>query len=170
MKIAFKKLNNSAIVPSYATPGSAGFDLVLNNFKGYYDNRVNEKAPNEINVVTIDAGVNAVTLNPNSRILVGCGFSVAIPQGYEMQVRSRSGLALKQGLIVLNAPGTIDSDYRGEIGAIICNNSLYAVTICIGDRIAQGVIAKHEVAEFEVSEELPESERGAGGFGSTGTK
>lgn len=95
---------------------------------------------------------------------------MALPEGYEAQVRPRSGLALKHGITVLNSPGTIDADYRGELGVLLINLSTVDFTITAGERIAQMVIARHEQGEFEVVEELDQTERGAGGYGHTGVK
>ena len=100
--------------------------------------------------------------------LVPCGIAVAIPHGFECQIRSRSGMSLKHGIFALNAPGTIDSDYRGEIMIILANFSSEDYTIKRGDRIAQAVFARHETAVFEIVETLSDTERGSGGFGSTG--
>lgn len=110
------------------------------------------------------------TLKPLERSIVGTGLFIELPIGYEAQVRPRSGLAAKKGITVLNAPGTIDADYRGEIGVILVNLSNEDFTIENGERIAQLVIAKHERAEWNESKTLSETTRGAGGFGSTGTK
>ena len=110
-----------------------------------------------------------VILKKGEHALVPTGICVALPYGYEAQVRPRSGLALKQGVTVLNSPGTVDADYRGEIGAILINHSDYDYVVKRGDRIAQLVIAKVETAEFEEVNELPESARGCGGYGSTST-
>jgi dUTP pyrophosphatase len=110
------------------------------------------------------------TLKPLERSIVGTGLFIELPIGVEAQVRPRSGLAAKKGITVLNAPGTIDADYRGEIGVILVNLSNEDFTIQNGERIAQLVIAKHERAEWENVQELSETERGEGGFGSTGTK
>ena len=109
-------------------------------------------------------------LKPLERTIVGTGLFIEIPIGIEAQVRPRSGLAAKKGITVLNAPGTIDADYRGEIGVILVNLSNEEFTINNGERIAQLVIAKHERAEWDEVETLSETERGEGGFGSTGTK
>ncbi|WP_299121140.1 dUTP diphosphatase [uncultured Winogradskyella sp.] len=109
-------------------------------------------------------------LKPLERTVVGTGLFIELPIGTEAQVRPRSGLAAKKGITVLNAPGTIDADYRGEIGVILVNLSNEDFTINNGERIAQLVIAKHERAEWEVTEELSSTDRGEGGFGSTGTK
>lgn len=130
-------------LPAYATVLSAGMDL-----------RANLDAP--------------ITLRPLERCLVPTGLFIALPQGYEAQVRPRSGLALKKGITVLNTPGTIDADYRGEIGVILVNLSAEEFVINDGERIAQMVVARHETVAWEVVETLDETERGAGGFGHTG--
>jgi dUTP pyrophosphatase len=111
-----------------------------------------------------------VVLKPMERALIKTGLFLEIPAGYECQVRPRSGLALKKGITVLNAPGTIDADYRGEVGVILINLSNESFTIENGERIAQLVFARFEQADFEVVDELTETDRGAGGFGSTGVK
>ena len=112
----------------------------------------------------------AITIAPLERKLIKTGLFMAIPEGYEAQVRPRSGLALKKGITVLNAPGTIDADYRGEIGVILVNLSNEPFVIENGERIAQLVVAKCEQANFVQVQELDETKRGAGGFGSTGVK
>ena len=132
-------------LPAYATPQSAGMDL-----------RANLDAP--------------ITLHPMERRLIPTGLHIALPEGYEAQVRPRSGLALKHGLTVLNTPGTIDADYRGEIGVVLINLSQEDFVINDGERIAQMVIARHEQGDFVVVEELDETERGQGGYGHTGVK
>jgi dUTP pyrophosphatase len=132
-------------LPAYATPQSAGLDL-----------RANIDAP--------------VVLKPMERKLIPTGLYIALPAGYEAQVRPRSGLALKKGVTVLNSPGTIDADYRGEIGVLLINLSADDFTVNDGERIAQMVIARHETAEFVEVETLDETERGAGGYGHTGVK
>lgn len=132
-------------LPAYATPLSAGMDL-----------RANLDAP--------------ITVPPLGRTLVPTGLFIALPAGYEAQVRPRSGLALKQGITLLNSPGTIDADYRGEIGVILANISDRDFVINDGDRIAQLVVARHETVEWQPVETLDETERGAGGFGHTGGK
>lgn len=109
-----------------------------------------------------------ITLRPLERRLIPTGLSIALPEGYEAQVRPRSGLALKKGIGVLNAPGTIDADYRGEIGVILINLSQEDFVVNDGERIAQMVVAKHETVEWVPVEELDDTERGAGGFGHTG--
>ena len=132
-------------LPEYETLASAGMDL-----------RAHTDTP--------------ITLQPLARGLVKTGIFIELPIGVEAQVRPRSGLALKKGISVLNAPGTIDADYRGEIGVILINLSQESFTINNGDRIAQMVIAKHERAQWNEVESLEETERGSGGFGSTGIK
>jgi dUTP pyrophosphatase len=132
-------------LPAYATPQSAGMDL-----------RANLDAP--------------ITLHPMERRLIPTGLHIALPEGYEAQVRPRSGLALKHGLTVLNTPGTIDADYRGEIGVVLINLSKEDFVVNDGERIAQMVIARHEQGDFVVVEELDETERGEGGYGHTGVK
>lgn len=131
-------------LPQYATSQSAGVDL-----------RANLTEP--------------IVLKPLQRCLVPTGLFLALPKGYEAQVRPRSGLAIKRGITVLNSPGTIDADYRGEINVILVNLSAEEFVIEDGERIAQMVIARHEQAEWEEVEVLDETERGAGGFGHTGT-
>jgi len=132
-------------LPTYGTEASAGVDLRAN---------ISE----------------SITLKPLERTLVKTGLFIELPIGYEAQVRPRSGLAYKNGVTVLNTPGTIDADYRGEIGVILVNLSNEEFTIENGERVAQLVIAKHEQAEWKLVEELSDNERGAGGFGSTGKK
>ncbi len=132
-------------LPSYETIASAGMDLRAN-------------LP------------EAIVLKPLERVIVKTGLFIELPIGYEAQVRPRSGLAAKKGITVLNSPGTIDADYRGEIGVILVNLSNEAFIIENGERIAQLVIAKHERAEWITVETLSETSRGEGGFGSTGVK
>lgn len=133
-------------LPAYETSGSAGMDLRA---------AVDEAAP--------------VTLPPGGRALIPTGLSIAVPAGYEAQVRPRSGLALKFGLTCLNSPGTIDADYRGEVGVILANLGAEAFVVRRGERIAQMVIAPVVQARLVEVEDLDATERGAGGFGSTGT-
>lgn len=132
-------------LPQYATLHSAGLDL-----------RANLDAP--------------IVLKPLERCLVPTGLFIELPVGYEAQIRPRSGLAIKKGITVLNTPGTIDADYRGEICVILINLSAEAFQIEDGERICQMVIAAHERAEWELTDALNETERGAGGFGHTGKK
>ena len=132
-------------LPAYATKQSAGLDLRAD----------------------IDEDV---ILQPLQRQLIPTGLHIALPEGYEAQVRPRSGLALKKGITVLNAPGTVDADYRGDIGVVLINLSQEDFVVEDGERIAQLVIARHEQAEFELVEVLDETERGEGGYGHTGVK
>ena len=132
-------------LPNYSTIASAGMDL-----------RANIELP--------------ITLTPLERRIVKTGIFIELPIGYEAQVRPRSGLAFKKGITVLNSPGTVDADYRGEVGVILVNLSSDDFVIEDGERIAQMVITKHEQADWVEVEKLEESERGSGGFGSTGVK
>lgn len=130
-------------LPAYATSGSAGVDL-----KAVLD--------------------RPLVLNPLERKIIGTGLKIALPIGYEAQVRPRSGLAAKHGISVLNSPGTIDADYRGEVGVILINLSNDAFTINPGERIAQLVLAKHEQIQWKIDKNLSSTARGSNGFGSTG--
>ena len=142
MKIRIINRSHHAL-PQYATPQSAGMDLCAN----------------------LDA---PVTLPSLGRALIPTGLYIALPQGYEAQIRPRSGLALKKGITLLNTPGTIDADYRGEIGVIVANLSAEPFTIADGDRLAQMVVARHESVCWEAVERLDDTDRGDGGFGHTG--
>lgn len=146
MKLPVLRLAHAADLPlpSYATEGSAGLDLLA---------AVDEE----------------IALNPGERKLVATGIAIALPLGFEAQVRPRSGLALKHGITLINSPGTIDSDYRGEIKCPMINHGDEVFRITRGMKIAQMIIARHEIAELEEVSELSASARGAGGFGSTGT-
>ncbi len=145
-KIKVRIVNRSTNeLPAYGTPQSAGMDL-----RAWLD--------------------EPVTLQPLERRLIPTGVSIELPEGYECQVRPRSGLALKRGLTLLNTPGTIDADYRGEIGVIMVNLDSKPQTIENGERICQMVVARHECVEWEAVDTLSESERGEGGFGHTGVK
>ena len=146
VKVALKPLEHAVglKLPAYETDQSAGMDLSA-------------------------AIEEALELGPGERALVPTGLTIALPAGYEAQVRPRSGLAIKHGITVLNTPGTVDADYRGEIKVVLVNLGSENFTIERGMRIAQMVIAKHEHIEWSVVEDLDETERGSGGFGSTGT-
>ena len=144
MKVAIINKSNNAL-PSYETSASAGLDI-----RAFIEEKL--------------------TLSPGERKLIKTGLFLEIPEGYEAQVRPRSGLALKNGITVLNSPGTIDADYRGEIGVILINHSSENFKINSGDRIAQLIFAKVEQAVWFETESLNETERGQGGFGSTGKK
>ena len=132
-------------LPTYATKSAAGVDL-----KAVLD--------------------SPLVLKPLERKIIGTGLKIALPVGYEAQIRPRSGLAAKYGISVLNAPGTVDADYRGEVGVILINLSNEDFTINPGERIAQLVLAKHEQIQWEINDSLSTTERGKGGFGSTGKK
>ena len=143
MKIEITKIKSEAIIPQYQTAGAAGADVHA----------------------CLD---EPVTLQPMERRLIPTGLAVAIPRGYEAQIRARSGLSIKHGITMVNGVGTIDADYRGEFGVLVVNLGQEAFTIEHGMRIAQMVVAKHEVAEWQEVENLDETERGEGGYGSTG--
>ena len=145
MKIILKRLphGRDLALPHYATHGAAGLDLIA-------------------------AVEEEIVLLPGQRAAIPCGIAIELPHGYEAQVRPRSGLALNHGVTVLNAPGTIDSDYRGEVKAILINHGAEPYLVKRGAKIAQMVIAAHEQAEIAESDNLSDSARGAGGFGSTG--
>ena len=141
MKLKIKKLNEKALIPVYQTKEAAGFDL---------------------------HATEDVVINPGERKLIGTGLAFEIEFGYEVQIRPRSGLAYKHGITVLNTPGTIDSDYRGEIKVLLINLGKEAFEIKVGERIAQAVVAPIKQAEIVEVEELSDTTRGEGGFGSTG--
>ncbi len=148
LTVSFRRLphNPDLPLPAYATPGAAGLDLCA----------------------AVPAG-DPLILPPGERALIPTGLAMALPPGYEAQVRPRSGLALKHGITVLNSPGTIDCDFRGEIGIILLNTGKAPFTITRGERIAQMVIASVAQAQFIEVADLPETGRGGGGFGSTGS-
>lgn len=145
-KVSVKIVNKSSnALPQYSTEQAAGMDIRANN-------------------------PEPIVLSPLERKLIPTGLFIELPVGYEAQIRPRSGLAIKNGITVLNTPGTIDSDYRGEINVILVNLSNEPFTVNMGDRICQMVIAKHEQAEFVQVSTLDDTERGNGGFGHTGVK
>ena len=144
-KILIKKLFGEVLTPKYETPGSSGMDIVA-----YLK--------------------QDILVNPGEKTMVPTGFSLSIPKGYEIQIRPRSGLAAKKGITILNTPGTIDSDYRGEIKIILINLSKDMFVIKNGERIAQMVVCPVEQVSLEEVEELSDTDRGKDGFGSTGTK
>ncbi len=141
MKLLFKKEDERAIIPNYQSLGAAGFDFHC---------------------------LNEIYIPPYSVAIVGTGLSVAIPKGYEMQIRPRSGMSIKYPNYISNSPGTIDSDYRGEIGIIVTNNNRNTIKFNSQERIAQGVISKVEQFEIVETDNLDNTERGAGAYGSTG--
>ena len=143
MILKIKKINANAIIPQFMTEHSAGMDIYA----------------------CLDG---TVIIKPMERILISTGIAVSIPKGYELQIRPRSGLAIKHGITLLNTPGTIDADYRGEIKIILINLSDKDFRINHGERIAQMVLNKVERINFEIVETLDETDRGSGGFGSTG--
>lgn len=144
LRIAIQRLSPLAQLPQYATAGAAGMDLVA-------------------------AISNPMTLSPGAHTLVPCGIAIALPEGFEAQVRPRSGLAAKHGVTVLNAPGTIDCDYRGEVKVILVNHGPVHFTLEPNMRVAQLVVAPVTRVRWEESAALPDTERAAGGFGHTGT-
>ena len=152
-------------LPEYGTSGSAGCDLMAD-----FSNVDTIIANNAFITRTEDGSIQHITIRPGGRALIPTNLFTSIPEGYEVQVRSRSGLALKHGIFVLNSPGTIDADYRGEICVELVNLSNISFTVEPGERIAQLVFAKYEKADFIEVEELNETERGEGGFGHTGNK
>ena len=143
IEVLVKKLLNFVELPKYATTGSAGMDLYA-------------------------AIENEIQIAPLERKLIPTGISIALPSGYEGQIRSRSGLALKFGIMVLNSPGTIDSDYRGEVCVLLVNLGKEDFVVSRGSRVAQMILAKHETVEWKVCEKLPDSVRNEKGLGSTG--
>lgn len=143
INVELKLLDDNAVIPTYAHTGDSGFDLIANNSE-------------------------TIHLLSGHKVCVPTGIAVAVPVGYELQVRPRSGLALKNGITVLNAPGTVDAGYRGEVGVILINHGNEIFTIERGMKIAQGVICPVMRAEFVVVSELSETNRGTGGFGSSG--
>ena len=152
--------NGTNELPEYANPGDSGLDLRANFSNG-------------VNMDFLDGelrGEDKLTIYPKGRALIPTGLKIAIPEGYEVQIRSRSGLALKSKIFVLNSPGTVDFGYRGEIGVIIFNAGTESFEISQGDRIAQAVLVPVSKIDWELCETLPESVRSDGGFGSTGKK
>lgn len=145
MKVRFRKYlaEKPAVVPEYQTEGSAGLDLC-------------------------SAEASGIVINPSDTALIGTNLIIEIPDGYEGQIRPRSGLALKHGVTVLNSPGTIDSDYRGEVKVLLVNHGKAPFELNFGDRIAQLIIAPYIRASLEIATELSETSRGEGGYGSTG--
>ncbi len=143
MKVSFKKLHKNAVMPQYQTAGAAAMDVAA----------------------CIDA---PVTIAPHERAIIPTGFAMALPIGYEAQIRARSGMAAKHGIMPANGVGTIDADYRGEVGVILLNTSSEAFTVEPGMRIAQMVVQAYETVEWDEVDELDDTQRGDGGYGSTG--
>ena len=144
-KIQIKKLSNDVLIPKYETPGSSGMDIAA-----YIEQEI--------------------TINSGDKVLIPTGFSLSIPQGYEVQIRPRSGLAAKKSITVLNTPGTIDADYRGEIKVILINLGKDKFIVKRGERVAQMVVCPVTQVKLEEVKKLSSTDRGTGGFGSTGTK
>lgn len=144
--VKFRKVHQNAKLPFYATAGAAGADLCA----------------------VLDDGASAAVIGPGNWMLISCGLEIEIAPGFEVQVRPRSGLALRHGITVLNSPGTIDSDYRGEVAVMLYNSSDVPFMVNTGDRIAQMVVSPVVQAQFDLVDVLSETDRGAGGFGSTG--
>lgn len=143
MKVQFHRLHKNAVTPEYQTAGAAAMDVVA----------------------CID---EPITIAPHERAIIPTGFAMALPIGYEAQIRARSGLAAKHGIMPANGVGTIDADYRGEVGVIVLNTSNESFTVEPGMRIAQMVVQQYETVQWQEVETLDETERGAGGYGSTG--
>ena len=144
-KIQIKKISSSVLIPKYETSGSSGMDIAAHIEKN-------------------------IIIHPGEKAIITTGFAISIPRGYEVQIRPRSGLAAKKNITVLNTPGTIDADYRGEIKVLLINHGKEKFVIENGERIAQMVVCPIVQANLEEVKELSETERGSGGFGSTGTK
>lgn len=163
MKIQVIKTTTNEL-PSYGSVEAAGCDLRADLWS------IKEKFLFDTEIIrNEDSTVKGLLIHPGGRALISTGIQIALPVGYEAQIRPRSGLALKNGISVVNSPGTIDSDYRGDIGIILINHGFEPFMVEQGDRIAQMVIVKHEQAEFVEVQELDETSRGDGGFGHTGT-
>jgi dUTP pyrophosphatase len=160
--IPFKSLRKGVVAPKEVKPGDAGADAKIMGFKKI----IHEKSKKEL----VDINSDTYIIKPLERIACPLGFATAIPEGYYFKVVPRSGLALWDGISILNSPGTIDSGYRNEWMAIVANFSNKEVLLKKGDRICQIILSKKENYKFRETEELPESERGLGGFGSTGKK
>jgi len=161
MKLLVKKLHPDAIIPKYQTKGAAGFDVhAVVKDDVFVGDRVSEQYRYD--------GSFVIVILPKSKYIVNTGLAFAVPEGYEMQIRPRSGLAAKYGITIVNSPGTLDGDYTGPLKVILYNLGNESFFINHGDRIAQCVINKIEQVDFEEVEELEETERGSGGFGSTG--
>lgn len=175
MKLFVKKLFDDAKLPTKTNPSDSGFDVYVRDFKKLYvhsgsdGERCFDKPEQIATRVENIKGIDCLKLQYLERVLIGTGLSMTIGEGYEIQVRSRSGFALNNGLFVLNSPGTIDYLYKNEIGIIICNTSRQSQYIKLGDKIAQLVPQKIELIEIESINNLPGEDRG-GGFGHSGTR
>ena len=156
--LKIKKLNEDAVIPAYAHEGDAGFDL-----SAIINTDMLEPQPG-----VMGGTEDSVLVAPGGKYIAKTGLAFAVPKGYELQVRPRSGLAYKHGITVINSPGTVDAAYRGEVMVILLNTGSEPFEIRSGDRIAQGVINKLPTVSIQEVNELDETERGTGGFGSTG--
>lgn len=168
MKIGIQKCGNDVEIPKYQHEGDAGMDLKVNNFKKlFYPVMVENQgwAESEDN---LKDDLDEIELHPGCRVLIGTGVKIELPNNFELQIRSRSGLSLKHGIVVVNSPGTIDSNFSGEIGVILINHSVIPYTIKKGDRVAQGVLSKVGNIEWVEKEKLNDTNRGESGFGSSG--
>lgn len=164
-EVKFKALYPDVQMPKYAHDNDAGFDLIAYHFLEYHAFRANGTPFKD----KIDPNAKSITLVPHSRLLVGCGFELEFPEGLMLEVKSRSGNALNLGLCMANGVGTIDSDYRGEMGILLLNSSDYPIEISIGDKVGQAILMPYYKASFIKVYELSETKRGKGGFGSTDT-
>lgn len=164
MLVKIKTKDNTVLIPKFQTKGAAGMDISAHSYCYPYEYPYDLKT--EYNF-TYEEKSTIIHLQPGERVLIKTGLFVEIPEGYEAQVRPRSGLALKHGITIVNSPGTIDSDFRGEIGVILLNTGEDSFDIKKGDRIAQLVFTKVEQPELVLENDLSETERSDGGFGST---
>lgn len=162
MRIQVKKNHPNSILPTRADNGSSGKDAYVANFSRSY--HVGSEGGKDIS----DSGLTTFTLYPKNRVLIDLGVSMSVPIGYEVQVRPRSGLALKSGITIVNTPGTVDASYTGKIQAIVINHGHSPFEIKVGDRICQLVVSPVVMDEWEEVEDLDNTERGTNGFGSTG--
>jgi dUTP pyrophosphatase len=166
VELKVKKLFPDAKIPVRANPSDSGADVFAYKFEKLYKKEFEDGYLRE--VIIEDFGYQiGIKLQPQERILINTGISISVPYGYETQVRSRSGLSLKSGLIVANSPGTIDSSYRGMVGIILINNSFSTQSIRLGDKIAQLVVKQVELCPIVEVDDLGETDRGTDGFGST---
>jgi dUTP pyrophosphatase len=165
MKVKVSRCNDKVELPSYQTAGSAGFDFIANNFKIIAVGKYIEGMGMGEELISVHDN-SEVTFRPGDRLKIGTGIKMEIPKGYELQVRPRSGMAWSQGITIMNSPGTIDSDFRGEVDIILINHGNFNLKLKLGGRIAQGVLNKIEQCEW-LEEALNTTERGSNGFGST---
>lgn len=167
-KIKLEKVGEGVTLPEYGSEGSAGFDLRVMTVKKVY--KGNQEADVKDSFYSNIEKNGHFFMRPFERVLVGTGLKIQLPLGKQLEVRSRSGVTLKRGITILNSPGTVDNDYRGEIGLILYNTTPFLSKVTIGERLAQGVIMDYQQSEFEFVDTLVETQRGEGGYGSTGTK